>query len=421
MTYYLLGVALIWFGFTLAALRSAWASRGLPTLEELSSTERGLPYAGGDDRPGVSVVIAARDEQARIEQTVRGLLDQQGVDLELIVVDDRSTDGTRQILQRLAAEDPRLRLVPIDELPAGWLGKCHACWQGALAAQSSRHTPSAVRSTSDDPGYRADGTRSLPATLAREWLLFTDADIHMQPDLVARAIGTARRDGADHLTLLPGINCTGPLTRAAVLAFGQFLLVYASPAQINADRGRRGLGVGAFNLVRAEAYWAIGGHVPLRMEVVDDVKLGLLLRRAGFRQRVYSGLNLLEAEWAHSIGQTIRALEKNWFAGLNYRYSSALSVIAMVALLWFSAVLGPVLEPRWGWAALAGLFSTSITGLAQTRRAGWPWPVALLVPLGMLFFAVAGAHSVWKALRQGGIRWRDTFYSLAELRAGLVR
>ena len=116
-------------------------------------------------RPSVSVVIAARDEAARIEQTVRGLLGQEGVDLELIVVDDRSSDGTGEILRRLAADDSRLRTVRIDELPAGWLGKCHACRQGASHARG-------------------------------EWILFTDGDIHMQRDLLARAVSTAHRDEA---------------------------------------------------------------------------------------------------------------------------------------------------------------------------------------------------------------------------------
>src|SRR6185369_15316912 len=133
-----------------------------------------------------------------------------------------------------------------------------------------------------------------------------------------RGVATATREQAQHLTLWPGIQCQSWFTRAAILAWGQCLTLYAPASQINRDRGTKALGVGAFNLVKREAYLAIGGHEPLKMEVIDDVKLGLLLRRAGYRQRIYAALHELEAEWADSIGQAIRNLEKNWFAGVEY-------------------------------------------------------------------------------------------------------
>ena len=159
-------VALIWFSLSAFAMRNLLAAPRLPALAELPRF---------DKQPFVSVIIAARDEAARIEQTVRGLLAQQAVQLQVVVVDDRSTDETPQILARLAATDPRVTVVRVDELPAGWLGKCHACARGATQAQG-------------------------------EGLLFTDGDIHMGADVVARAIAVAVREQADHLAMWPAVN-----------------------------------------------------------------------------------------------------------------------------------------------------------------------------------------------------------------------
>ena len=125
-----IGTALLFLAMTLAALWNLRWVRRLPALEK-------LPTAEG--RVQCSVVIAARDEEARIEQTLRHLLAQRGVEAEVIVVDDRSTDRTGEILRRLAKEDARLQVQRVDVLPEGWLGKCHACHVGA-SARSEEHT-----------------------------------------------------------------------------------------------------------------------------------------------------------------------------------------------------------------------------------------------------------------------------------------
>jgi cellulose synthase/poly-beta-1,6-N-acetylglucosamine synthase-like glycosyltransferase len=143
-----------------------WVHR-LPALKNCA-----LP---ADDRIRCSVIIAARDEEARVEQTIRRLLRQEAAEIEVILVDDRSADRTAAIVHALGLEDYRVRLVRVDVLPEGWLGKCHACSLGAKAARG-------------------------------EWLLFTDADCWIGPDVIARAFAVARRDGADHVALTPGID-----------------------------------------------------------------------------------------------------------------------------------------------------------------------------------------------------------------------
>ena len=230
-----------------------------------------------------------------------------------------------------------------------------------------------------------------------------------------------RRDGADHLAMWPAVNTIGPLARASILAWGQCLALYCPARQINRDKGERAVGIGAFNLLRTAAYQRIGGHEPLKMEVVDDVKLGLLVRRAGLRQRLYSGFGEIEAEWAHSGFGVIHAVEKNWFAGMNYNLPLTLFVLAFISTIWILGLVGPLLHPIAGTAALVGWLSPIVPAAWQAREARWPIAVALLAPLGYAMFVLAGINSTFKTLRQGGVRWRGTLYPLSELRAGLVR
>jgi hypothetical protein len=379
MEYAAISLAVAWFTVTLLVLVNL---ASLPDLPRIFATDGKIPF--------VTVIIAARDEEARIGETLQRLFDQQNVELDVIVVDDRSSDGTPAILAAAREKYARLAVLRVDELPSGWLGKCHAC---SLAAS------------------RATG----------DWLLFTDADVHMKPDLIARAVAAGERDAADHVTLWPGLNCTGVVTRGAMLAFQQMFALYAPVWQINRDRGSRGLGVGAFNLLRRGAYQAIGGHQPLKLEVLDDIKLGTLLRRGGFRQRVYSGLTELEADWAHGVTGVIRAMEKNWFAATNFNSLAAVALILAFAVVTFGPTTAPWWAPLYGRWALAGLLSCIVPGWVQCRRSNWPGYTALFAPLGYVIFALTGVYSTFQALRHGGIKWRDTFYPLAELREGLVK
>jgi hypothetical protein len=338
----------------------------------------------------VSIIVAARNESARIGGTVRRLLAQQSIACEILVIDDCSTDATARIVAQIARKDGRVRLVSIKTLPDGWLGKCFACWTGAQQATG-------------------------------DWLLFTDGDAHMTPQLVARAVAQAELEQADHLALFPDILARRFWTRVALLGQAQLFTLYTAPHKINSDRSRRWIGVGAFNLVRRDAYLSIGGHEALKMEVVEDMKLGYLVRKHGLRQRAYSGLGDLEVDWAQSISQILAVTEKNWFAAVDYNLPMALAIFLFVPGSWLAALAAPVYAGPIGWFAVAGLLSLSISGLALARGFGWPWYLAPLSSVGWLVFAVAGVNSVWRTLRQGGIRWRDRCYSLDRLRAGVVR
>lgn len=338
----------------------------------------------------VSIIVAARNEAERIGETIQRLAGQQSIDFELIVVNDRSSDSTEQIVHQASVDNPLVQHVNIETLPDGWLGKCHACWQAAKVSTG-------------------------------EWLLFTDGDVHMSDQLVARAVAKAEAEQADHLALLPQIVANDFWTRVALLGQMQLFTLYTSPNKINTDRSKRWVGVGAFNLFERDTYFSIGGHEAVRMEVVEDMKLGYLVHKHRFRQRAYSGEGDLEVDWAQSIPGILAATEKNWFAAVDYKVLSGIAIFSFLpamVLLTLCLLCG---GGFWGWIPFLALATVVIPGTHAARRFGWQQSIALFAPAGWFVFSAAGVNSMWKTLRNGGVSWRDHFYPLDELREGVVR
>lgn len=364
---------------TIAALLLATTVRalqGLHRLRDLPPTA--LPRA----RTRISVVIPARNEAERIAGTVSRMLAQVGVDLELIVVDDRSDDGTDRLLAPLAAAHPELAVVRVDELPTGWLGKCHALHLGAS---------------------RATG----------EWILFADADAWIGPDVLARAIAAAGNNGLQHVTLMPQLAGTSTLGRTAVLTLCLGLLRHAA-AMLSA-RPRTYLGFGAFNLVQRTAYQACGGHARLRLEVIDDMRLARELTRSGARSGVWFCRDL-EVRWITTLRQFFRLVEKNMCALVGFSPLRALLGAAVAFALWGTALVGAFVGGPAGWLATLALLSTVLPAAGMAKRYGWPTLAAWLVPFWAWLPVAALAWSMALAWARGGIRWRDTTYPLAELR-----
>ncbi len=369
-------------GWLAVALRLTRAAGRLPPLDARTGETAG---------DSVSIIVAARDEAARIEETVRRLAQQRGVDAEVIVVNDRSTDGTREIIDRLAERRPNVRACHVDELPEGWLGKCHACHIGAAHATG-------------------------------DWLLFTDADAWLEPDVVARAVGEARARDAAHLCLIPDFHKASSLGKGALMAFSLALVEMAD--RVNHDARLGHIGIGAFNLIRRDIYDAIGGHEALRMEVVDDVKLGYLVRAAGLRTRCLHAGADVEVEYAVDARSLLHLLSKNQFAVLHYRWGLALLVLAVHLTLWSLGAVGiPVGLATGSIGALAsgvGWLCIAIPAGIHARRHRWSPLVGLWAPPMVLLGAFSLVNSMVRTAVQGGVRWRDTFYPLSALRAGVV-
>lgn len=355
--------------------------------------------AGNDAAlPGISVIVPARDEGAAIEAALRTLLALDYPRLEIIAIDDRSRDATGSIMDRIAADDSRCRVVHVTELPANGLGKNHANQLGA---------------------DRATG----------DYLLFTDGDVMFAPDVLRRAIAHVQRDQLDHLTVIPD---TLAVTFGEQMVMNYFIVQFAAATRMWLARfkwaKRAFVGIGAFNLVSRAAYQAIGGHQSLRMEVADDMMLGKLLKDAEFRSDVLGGTSLLRVKWQTGLTGVVKGLEKNAFAGARYSVSLVLvATLIHLALAYLPTTL-LVLHYMHVWPLSAAQLSLTVAAwlvitashVCVALRSGYNAFAGLVYPVAAIVFSYILLASTVVTLRAGGVRWRDTFYPLAELRAGMI-
>jgi len=349
--------------------------------------------------PSLTIVVPARNEEAEIEPALRSVLELNYPRFEIVAVNDRSTDQTGAIMDRIAAEPAaqgRLRVIHVRNLPAGWLGKVHAMWLGSQK-------------------NAAQGTAAQQIT--SDWLLFTDADCVFRPDCLRRAIHYATKTATDHLVLFPTAHMK-TLGERMMIGFPQVMASFVMRAwKVRDPNARDHIGVGAFNLVRRSAYEAIGTYEALRLEVVDDIKLGEAIKKAGLRQDVVFGHELVSLRWAVGAAGVVANLEKNLFAFLRFRVSLALVVCALTFFLCVCPFLGLLLAPGWARAPFAVAIAMIALVYTLTGRymASSPW-MFLTCPIAALIFAFATLQSAFIAVRDGAITWRGTRYPLEELR-----
>jgi GT2 family glycosyltransferase len=336
------------------------------------------------------VIFAARDEAEKLPAAIETLFAQDYPNFEVIAVNDRSQDKTAALLRELERTHQNLKVFDVGGLPAGWLGKPHAL---VIAYEQSRG----------------------------DWLVFTDADVHFAPSVLRRAIALAEARQWDHLTLLTAIEMRGFWESTAITYFGLGFVFGNEPWQAANPRSGRYMGVGAFQLVRRAAYEASGGHDRLRMDVIEDMKLGKIIKQAGFRSGVAVAQDMVRVRWHSGLRELIRGVTKNMFAACHYNVFIAICAMALTLLV---SVL-PFLGVLWatGWArALAGIAAATAV-LIHTAMI-WPTDVSPLYgfthPLGALLFCWMLARSALATLWRGGVVWRGTFYALEELRKGLV-
>lgn len=370
-------------GSTVQAVRAYLGLRNLPRLSGV------IPPAGAP-QPRISILFAARDESRKLPAALASMLSLHYDNYEVIAVDDRSTDGTGAILDDFARRDARLRVIHVRELPAGWLGKTHALQQGS--AQSTG-----------------------------EWMVFTDADVRFAPDVLQRALALANGKHWDHLTLLADTEMRGFWERVAITYFGFCFVFGTQPWRVSNPKSRSYIGIGAFQLLRRSAYVAIGEHRRLALEVIDDMKLGKLVKDGGFRSGAAAADGLVSVRWQDSFGKVVRGVTKNMFASFGFSVPFALGSIAVLlitSVLPFAGVLFATGLARL-FAGVAALMMVMVHG--RLAREGGVSPLyGLTQPLGAMIFIYMALRSMVFTLWQGGIVWRDTFYPLEELKRGAL-
>lgn len=371
---FIIGI-LVWIGFIIDA---AIGLRQLDSLESEENLENG---------PLLSVIVAARNEEKQIKASILSQLKQTYEQVEWILVNDRSTDATGKVMDELKKEDSRITVIHVQDLPEGWLGKNHALYTGFGHASG-------------------------------KWLLFTDADVKFEKEAFAKALHYFENHQLDHLTATPNLSAQGFWLKSFVAFFLFGFSYFKRPWMANNPKSKIGTGIGAFILVSKDAYKKFGTHEKIKMRPDDDLQLGMQMKRAGFRQRIVTALRLIEVEWYGSLKEAFVGLEKNTFAGLNYRISMVLFAILGVFLthvLPFVTVFSTnktVALLSFGNILLSGILYVMII-----KRMTLFSPLLFLVfPITASLFIYSIVRASFLTFKRGGIVWRGTTYKLSELR-----
>ncbi|HEX8925985.1 MAG TPA: glycosyltransferase [Terriglobales bacterium] len=378
-----------------------WIRRSIPALSGMAampdvtvvdeSTSPALPEG---EEPHLSVIVPARNEQDTIIATLESLLQSKGIRLQIIAIDDRSSDATGERMESVAvsvATGPyTIEVIRNRELPSGWLGKPHALALGVERAKAP-------------------------------WILFTDADVEFAPDALAPALRMAMREMADHFVLVPTLTHRGALVAAVQAAVQALATASARGWKIADPRAKDFFGVGAFNLVRSDVLRSFGGIDRLRMEVIEDVSIGWLVKHElRGRSMMVLGPGLVKIEWIKGMFGIVRLLEKNAFAGLRYSVGMALLICFGLALQGFVPLLALGAGP-WGIAASLAFHCGVGLGYLANRKlnAVSPWFALLYTPCAAIL-CWAFFRSTVLVLWRGGVAWRGTLYPLADLRKNMI-
>lgn len=374
------GTALVWI---LVAIDVAIGVRRIPQIASQ------VPLAD-EECPRVSILFAARDEAEKLAAALKTLLSLDYPDYEVVAVDDRSEDDTPKILSDAAARNPHLKTVRVDSLPTGWLGKPH-------------------------------GLQKAYEQSSGEWLIFTDADVSFAPDLLRGALAMAKGREWDHLSLLGHVEMPTVGERIALTFFGFAFALGVRPWRVSVPDSGSYMGVGAFQLIRRDAYEKLGTHRRLAMEVVDDIQLGRLAKLSGARSGVGTAGRAVSLRWHAGVGNIVRGTTKNFFAVTRFQlWRVCVQAVGLFLLSVLPFIALPFLR---GWALA---FATLAAALAVAIQASVsikfevPAAYALTHPIGAMILIWMLVRSTFVTLRQGGIVWRGTFYPLEELKRRLV-
>lgn len=342
--------------------------------------------------PLVSVIIAARDEAAHTRAALATRLADDYPNLEVIFVDDRSTDGTGDEARLAAASDPRVRVIRIDELPKGWLGKVNALAVGTDAARG-------------------------------EWLLYSDADVQVKSGALRTAVSYALAEGLDMVALLPEFRTDSFGVDVVWAAFLRIQSIAMDPARVRDPRAKAAIGSGAFNLVRRTALDRTPGFEHLRMETGDDAALGQMVKQAGGRLDFVDGFGSARVAMYESVSGYLHGIEKNGSTMADKPFAAvALGMAGLLLVEWTPLIAlgiaiagGPVWLLALSSIAAAATTASYVTALWANTRS---WLAALCWPAGIFLLTFGLVRSTWLAHRRGGVVWRQTFYSLEELHEG---
>lgn len=340
--------------------------------------------------PRVSIIVPARNEAITIEPAVKSRLQDDYPNFEILLIDDRSTDGTSEIIDKIATTDKRVKAIHIKELPYGWIGKLYAMNEGVKNATG-------------------------------DWFLFSDADVHVKPETLKKAIAYSETRKLDHLVVLPEIKGTNLLLESAISLFIKMIVTFGRMWEVENEKSNAALGVGAFNLVKRTAYEKSGGFEYLKGEIADDVSLGYFLKKSKAKTAIVNGRDYVSVVFYRSLKDMAVGTERATFTSLG-NFSFARTTI--ICLIFFLLEIFPVflfiplgIPYLYFW----GIIMTLIALIVSVKTNKWINRSSLpsfLFPVAAFVFSFMGIRAGYLGAKRGGVYWRDTFYSTEELKKG---
>jgi len=337
--------------------------------------------------PRLSVVVPARDEEADIASALTSKLSARYPNLEIVAVDDRSTDRTGAIMDALAEGDARLRVAHVGTLPEGWLGKLNALQRGLEDASG-------------------------------EWILFSDADVHFEGDVLERVIAHAELNRLDFVGVLPGLDPTLLVLDPVMLNFMRSIFFLGRMWLANDDQSSIGVGVGAFSLVRRSALGRTPGLAHLRFEIADDVAFGAMMKACGHRCRLFAGRRDVHLIFYSKLTAAAHSWEKFGTVFEFTLWRPVLFVTLQLALEIGFAFIGLFVGGLAAWVGLAALSAATLTFALLTRHFALRWRGVALWPLGSIGAVLLILRAAYVTWRAQGIRWRGVFYPAEALLRG---
>lgn len=369
-------VTIFWVLLTVYLLINSYRIKFLHSIKILDSSAE----------PSIAIIIAVRNEETDLEKALETVCNLKYINYRLILVNDRSTDGTSQILKKFDQKFSHVTVINLHELPNGWLGKSHALYQGY-------------------------------GNSTEEWLLFTDAEVVFKPDTLTKAINYSIQQQLDHLVVLPHIHSRSAVFNSVLATFKTMFDIQYRPWAAKNPHSGASVGMGAFNLVRRSAYETAGTHVRFALHPNDDLQLGECIKSSGFTQDVLYGDDQVQYEWYSSLNEFINGLMKNAFSSVNYSFTKA--VISSIGALLFFVLPVPVLllsgEPQLQlMAALILLSQLALYMLKPALHAKW-WYI-FIIPFKAAVISFIMLKSAVLTLWHGVIYGRENFYPLSQLK-----
>lgn len=336
--------------------------------------------------PLVSIIFSALNEEEHLESSLLSMLSLDYPQLEIIAINDRSSDRTGVILEDLSKKFLNLHVIHVTTLPDNWLGKNHALYLGAKKAHG-------------------------------KWLLFTDADVSMDTALLKKSMSYVIEQNIDHLTIFE--KHTSKSFWLRVLLLGTYIpyCLHLKPWRIRYKWSKKYLGHGAFNLIKKATYQDLGGHYSIAMECVDDMQLGKLLKENGYKQDTVNGHNYIEREWYSSLTAMINGMSKNGFALFSY----SLVILLCRVFLWFLYCFWPLMAVMRFTGILFWINIVNVTLMLSfaalvAKQFHLKKSYALCYPFAVILLLYAICRSMFLTYYHNGIYWRNTHYSLKNLR-----